>query len=300
MQIRLEANELMSQCILLTNAMADQQQTTLSVLAALDNGVMHPYLLSTKDIKRIMEQLNLSGKGHTSYVSFTHFSALRKIIRVKHVHTRGRTIVKLEIPLPMRGQFNIHKIYYVPFFNASMVLSHYSPKSFMVTDDRNEKLWTATAALETQCKYLNLQDTIHEEIICNTKFLEAENLNRSCIYAVYQWKTISYNGDRYVELHNPNQWLWISKDEVEGTITCKKEELPIVLNPPGILKMRQGCQTTIGGVNLTTHRTRSTASKLVAFTYPHLLFHSHMVNRQKEIKDVKVDNKIAVINFNQL
>lgn len=101
-------------------SLANRQQETVSFLAALNNGHVHPYLFNPTEYHEILSNISI----YNNFASiFGFFEILRRIMKVQYTNMGSNTIIKVSIPLPKKEPFTVSKVYVLPIHKMNRTYS---------------------------------------------------------------------------------------------------------------------------------------------------------------------------------
>lgn len=252
-------NELITLAMLHAKKIEYQQDKLLSILLYAEQGKLHPYLISPKQLQQQILQISqviprnlfLSSRLHSFY-QISNFNAIL---------TQNNILVfQIKIPLLKINNFKVYKLIPIPIKQKD--------NTFTIYDIHNELIIIDSLADQHtlfQVETLNKCYKDLEYYICQQNYPLLTNNYKNCEIALY--KSLSkpqeandkpecgrrifeiYNSI-WIELSDGQSWIFLTNKLTNLNIICQNNEFNTNINNKGIIKIKNSCTMKCDGLIL--------------------------------------------------
>ncbi|XP_055840955.1 uncharacterized protein LOC129908485 [Episyrphus balteatus] len=261
-------NSIALQLLLVSSQFQRTQASLIDVMIDTHHGRINPQLISPIQLKQEFTRIKANLPSSVRLpVSAAEVPKLYHLMSIHGKALKEHIIFKIELPLLSLDEFELFKVTPVPVLvGKSFFAIQPSTEYIMINLHRDQYYPLSTLEFHgcfsiTEERHLcHMQRPIYrrgsEVSSCEINFLNHVQQSPAC-------KVVKANdGPHWVQLHNPNEWIYALRVKTTLNIVCNSTSTQTVLEGSGILQIQPDCVLKDDFITLRGHLIQRTISRM--------------------------------------
>lgn len=271
------------------------QATIIDVLTDIHHGRISPILVTPQQISReltiIKEHLPTSLRLPTDQRDLIQ---IYKTMTAASRIVKNHVIIKINIPLVNVERFDLFKMIPIPAVTNGTLIAIQPCSVYIALNSHKDHYYTITPE-----ELLSCMSTENQNYLCHQSHPLYHKIGTICSCEASLINNTPYdkcniqrveNSPVWVQLTNPNQWIYAVKEPIIANALCREEITPLTLNNSGLIKIPPDCVIkhdllTIQGLHTYPSSIRTSYQKLNDLANINIPMHStSMINNSTSYK----------------
>lgn len=252
-------NELITLAMLHAKKIEYQQDKLLNILLYAEQGKLHPYLISPKQLQQQISQISQVIPRNLFLTSRLH--SFYQISNFNAILTKNNILVfQIKVPLLKINNYKVYKLIPIPIKQIDNTFSIYDIHNELIIIDSQADQYAILQVESLNKCYKDL-----EYYICQQNSSLLTNNYKNCEIALYKSlsKTQEQNdkpecGRRIFEIHNSiwielsdgQSWIFLTTKLLNLNLICQNNEFNTNIINKGIIRIKNSCTMKIDGLIL--------------------------------------------------